>query len=223
MINKKTDVIILASGDSSRFLDKQKKQNKKINSKSLTDIAIEYFINRKDIRNIIITCNKKFQLITKYKKKVIFVIGGKTRSHSVYNALNFIHSNLMIPSNILIHDVARPYINKNDLNKLLKIKVKTGVALGYPITNAIKSVGKNLVVKNNIERNNLYISFTPQFFNFKKIYNAYKKILDNKVNVDDDLEALMYDSHKVKLMISSPGNIKLTYKDDLDILNKILL
>ncbi|GIR56057.1 MAG: hypothetical protein CM15mP63_0620 [Gammaproteobacteria bacterium] len=40
--------------------------------------------------------------------------------------------------------------------------------------------------------------------------------------MDDDLEVMTYDSHKVKIMISSPGNIKITYKDDLYVLSKLL-
>ena len=64
--------------------------------------------------------------------------------------------------------------------------------------------------------------FSSCEFNFKKLYNAYKKVINDKVNVDDDLEVMTYDSHKVKIMISSPGNIKITYKDDLYVLSKLL-
>ena len=222
MIKNKNDVIILAAGNSQRFRDKQKKQNKKISNQSLVDIAIRYFINRKEINNIFVAYNKKIPLNTKYKSKIIFVTGGITRSHSVYNVLNHIITNYKPSNNIIIHDVARPYINKTDLNKLLKIFTTTGIALGYPLTNAIKYVNNNHVVESNIDRNNLVASFTPQKFNFKKLYNAYKKVINDKINVDDDLEVMTYDSHKVKIMISSPGNIKITYKDDLYVLSKLL-
>ena len=59
MIKNKNDVIILAAGNSQRFRDKQKKQNKKISNQSLVDIAIRYFVNRKEINNIFVTYNKK--------------------------------------------------------------------------------------------------------------------------------------------------------------------
>ena len=108
------------------------------------------------------------------------------------------------------------------MTKLINQYTTTGVALGYPLTNAIKYVNKNLIVASNIERKNLMASFTPQKFNFKKLYNAYNKVINDKISVDDDLEAMSYDSHKVKIMISSPGNIKITYKDDLYVLSKLL-
>ena len=167
MIKNKNDVIILAAGNSQRFRDKQKKQNKKISNQSLVDIAIRYFINRKEINNIFVTYNKKIPLNTKYKNGIIFVEGGRTRSHSVYNVLNHIITNYKPSNNIIIHDAARPYINKADLNKLLKIFTTTGVALGYPLTNAIKYVNNNHVVISSIDRNNLVASFTPQKFNFR--------------------------------------------------------
>ena len=92
MIKNKNDVIILAAGNSQRFRDKQKKQNKKISNQSLVDIAIRYFINRKEINNIFVTYNKKIPLNTKYKNGIIFVEGGRTRSHSVYNVVNHINA-----------------------------------------------------------------------------------------------------------------------------------
>ncbi len=222
MNKNKSDVIVLAAGNSQRFRDKLKKQNKKICNKSLVDISIRYFISRKEINKIFVAYNKNVPLNTKYKKDIIFVKGGKTRSESVYNVLEYIVANIKPSTNIIIHDVARPYINKTDLNRLLKMYTTTGVALGYPITNAIKYVNKNLDVISNIDRNNLFASFTPQKFNFRKLYSAYKKIINNKISVDDDLEAMTYDSHKVKIMLSSPGNIKITFKDDLYVLSKLL-
>ena len=222
MNKNKSDVIVLAAGNSQRFSDKLKKQNKKISNKSLVDIAIRYFISRKEINNIFVAYNKNIPLNTKHKKDLTFVAGGKTRSPSVYNVLEYISTNIKPSNNIIIHDVARPYINKTDLNKLLNIYTTTGVALGYPITNAIKYVNKNLDVVSNIDRSNLFASFTPQKFNFRKLYSAYKKIINNRISVDDDLEAMTYDSHKVKIMLSSPGNIKITFKDDLYVLSKLL-
>ena len=76
MIKNKNDVIILAAGNSQRFRDKQKKQNKKISNQSLVDIAIRYFINRKEINNIFVTYNKKIPLNTKYKNGIIFDLKG---------------------------------------------------------------------------------------------------------------------------------------------------
>ena len=46
----------------------------------------------------------------------------------------------------------------------------TGLSLGYPLTNALKKVNSGLQVTGNIKRDNLYMSFTPQIFNFSKLF-----------------------------------------------------
>ena len=58
-------------------------------------------------------------------------------------------------------------------------------------------------------------------FNFIKIYDAYKKIISAKVDIDDDLQAMRFDSHKVKILLSSPFNVKLTYESDLTDIIKV--
>ena len=186
-------------------------------NKSIGNINSRPFLNSEVTSQILY--GEKFKILSKSK--------GWVKIKTKYdNYTGFIKSQKFLkkfkPTNILIHDAARPYINKTDLNKLLKIFTTTGVALGYPLTNAIKYVNNNHVVISSIDRNNLVASFTPQKFNFRKLYNAYKKVLNDKINVDDDLEVMTYDSHKVKIMISSPGNIKITYKDDLYVLSKLL-
>ena len=83
MNKNKSDVIVLAAGNSQRFCDKLKKQNKKISNKSLVDIAIRYFISRKEINNIFVAYNKNIPLNTKYKKDITFVAGGKTSAKTI--------------------------------------------------------------------------------------------------------------------------------------------
>ena len=64
MNKNKSDVIVLAAGNSQRFRDKLKKQNKKICNKSLVDISIRYFISRKEINKIFVAYNKNVPLNT---------------------------------------------------------------------------------------------------------------------------------------------------------------
>jgi 2-C-methyl-D-erythritol 4-phosphate cytidylyltransferase len=115
-------------------------------------------------------------------------------------------------------------VDISDIKKLIKCSngLKTGVGLGYPLTNALKILNKELTVIDNIKRNNMFLSFTPQIFNFLKLFDSYKKVIKNKTEVDDELEAMHINSYKVKIMISSPRNIKLTYKEDLKVLSDLI-
>ena len=125
---------------------------------------------------------------------------------------------------MIIHDAARPCINTKEINKLLVQfkKFRIGASLGYPLTNALKKINNSSIVINNIKRDNLYMSFTPQVFNFSKLFDAYSDIMKKKVQVDDEIEAMSLSNYKVKLIKASVGNIKLTYQDDLEVIKALM-
>ena len=144
--------------------------------------------------------------------------GGNTRTKSVYNALKYISTIEQLPKKVLIHDAARPCVSSEDMKKILyhSRNLITGVSPGYPLTNALKRVNKNLIVIDNIRRNNLFMSFTPQAYIFTKLLEAYNVIIDKKIQVDDEIEAMAQLNYKVKIIRTSIDNIKLTYIDDLN-------
>ena len=222
MKNKICDAIVLAAGASTRFKSSISKQFLKINNKSLIDIAIQNLSSIKKIRNIYIVLKKNNPYKT--RKGLQIIIGGRTRTKSVFKSLNFVSKTQDVPDNILIHDAARPCLDTRDLKELFSKgnSSATGLSLGYPLTNALKKVNSGLQVTSNIKRDNLYMSFTPQIFNFSKLFLAYTDIIKKEQNVDDEIEAMTKSGHKVKLMKSSPRNIKLTYQDDLEVVKALM-
>ena len=138
MKNKICDAIVLAAGAGTRFNSSTPKQFLKINNKNLIDIAIQNLNSIKEIRNIYIVLKKNNPY--KVSKDLKIIIGGATRTKSVFKSLNFVSKTEDVPSNILIHDAARPCLDARDLKKLF-VKGNsstTGLSLGYPLTNALK-------------------------------------------------------------------------------------
>ena len=56
----------------------------------------------------------------------------------------------------------------------------------------------------------------------EKLYQSIKACLDEKYDVDDDIEALLLNSLKCSMIMSSPTNIKVTYKSDINYIKKLL-
>ena len=225
MKSEKYDAIILAAGAGKRFQSSKPKQYLKINSKNLIDISIEKIINTKKINNIYVVVDKNsIYKIPSDSTNIFLVTGGSTRTKSVYNALRFVSKSNSQSKNIIIHDAARPCVETKDINKLLieSKRLRVGASLGYPLTNALKKINKNLIVINNIKRDNLYMSFTPQVFNFSKLFSAYSDIIKNKAQVDDEIEAMSLLNNSVKIIKASIGNIKLTYQDDLKVIKALM-
>ena len=225
MSNRIFDAVILAAGKGIRFNSSKPKQYHKINNKSLINIAIEQILKIKKFKNIylVLDRNHSYQL-PKELSNIYLVKGGNTRTKSVFNALKAISNSKSIPKNVLIHDAARPCVSVKDIKNLLKYakNLNTGLSLGYPLTNALKKINTRLIVTGNIKRNNLYMSFTPQVYNFTKLFDAYNDIIYKKIQVDDEIEAMSYLGYKVKIIRTSVDNIKLTYNDDLRIIKKLM-
>ena len=219
------DAIILAAGSSKRFDSSQFKQYFKINNKSLIDLAIYNLNYPKKLRTIYVVLNKESNYkIPKNIRNVETLIGGNTRTKSVYKALSYLSKDKDSPYNVLIHDAARPCLDIKELKELIEKgnSISTGLSLGYPLTNALKRVGSGLNVIENIKRNHLYMSFTPQLYNFAKLFKAYTDIINKKLNVDDEIEAMTKLGYKVKIIKSSPRNIKLTYQDDVKVIKDLM-
>jgi len=219
-----TDVLILASGKSSRYISRTKKQNIKINGISIVDVAISKFLEFKQIRNIYLITND-LSLVGKseYKAKLKAIKGGSSRAKSVFNGLKYLYNNKP-PKNVIIHDVVRPIIDKKDMKNLISYipKIKTGIGFGYPLTNALKEVGKDYKIKKNIKKENYFVSFTPQLFNFDKLIKSYNNVVAKNIAVDDDLEVMHVNSYAVSILKSSPFNVKLTYIEDLEKIKRVM-
>ena len=54
------------------------------------------------------------------------------------------------------------------------------------------------------------------------IRDRYNAIIDKKIQVDDEIEAMAQLNYKVKIIRTSIDNIKLTYIDDLDVIQRLM-
>ena len=109
--------IILASGQSKRFNSNKAKQFITYKNKALFEHSLDKAITSKLFKKIILVVNDKKQIKKKYSKNVFIIKGGKERSDSSLIALK--HIKKFNPTNVLIHDAARPNFTINLLNKLI--------------------------------------------------------------------------------------------------------
>ncbi|NWF52107.1 MAG: 2-C-methyl-D-erythritol 4-phosphate cytidylyltransferase [Nitrospirae bacterium] len=138
--------------------------------------------------------------------------GGKERQDSVYNALKLINDENCI---VLIHDGARPFVEKGLIEKAIKeLKGFDGVITGIPLNDTIKEVGEG-IVRSTLKRDFLWAIQTPQVFSFKKLFDAYEmSIKDGFYSTDDSALVERYGG-KIKVIFGSYRNIKITTPDDM--------
>lgn len=157
--------------------------------------------------------------ITKVKR---IVPGGRERQESVYNALKMLDDKTSV---VLIHDGARPLIDADIIRRsLYELRDGDGVVVGVPVKDTIKKAEsqESLIVQKTLNRNLLWAIQTPQVFFYKKIKDAYERAFADRYYATDDAAIVEQYDGKVKIVMGSYRNIKITTPEDIKIAEAIL-
>ena len=138
------------------------------------------------------------------------VLGGDTRSQSVYNALQATNADI-----VLIHDGARPFVARAVIENCLQSVRAYGsgiCAVDCVDTVAITQNGNIVDVPN---RETLKQIQTPQGFFRENILSAYQQALKNpQAKFTDDSSVFALYCGKPHICAGARDNIKLTYAED---------
>ena len=150
-----------------------------------------------------------------------FTFGGKERMHSVYNGLSAFTST---PEIVFIHDVARPFISVELLQKLLQTTQSHGAACpASKVTDTLKRTSSDQPsVLTSVDRENLWAMQTPQTFVYSEILHAYQEAIESGDQLTDDTSALEGKGGKVYILDNPSPNPKLTTPADLPMMEFLL-
>ena len=152
--------------------------------------------------------------------------GGKERQDSVYSGLKRIEDTNSI---VLIHDGVRPLIEPRLVGELIKYMADAirnkedfdGIIPGVPVKDTIKETEAGFVRK-TLKRVSLWAVQTPQVFSCKKILNAYDKAEREGYYATDDAALIERYGGKIKIVMGSYTNIKITTPEDLVVAEALL-
>ena len=229
----KISVIIAAGGKSVRLGENTSKQFVLLENKPLLFYSLEKFLSMKEVNEIIISSdnvnatNKMLDSLI-LKNNVKTISGGELRQDSVYRGF----CSLELPCDlVVIHDVARPFFEISDLQNCINEAYESGASvLAVPVTDTIKKVksdnnNNKLAVEKTIQRDGLYQIQTPQVFKYDLLLDAYKKLYkdkNNKLTFTDEAAMLEHLGKTVSIVIGKRKNIKITFREDLEIAEAVL-
>jgi len=205
--------IILAAGESKRFNSKTPKPYHLYNGKPLIQHSIDKARLCKKINKIIIVVNKKHKKFIKNLKikNTKIIQGGKTRAKSAFNSLQAIKG--LNVSNVLIHDAARPNFSIKLIDKLIKeLRFNQCVVPAIKVTDSVKLKNKKKII--NLNRENVYLTQTPQAFDYKTLYKLQS---DKSSKITDDSNLFISAGKKIKLINGEVNNKKITINSDIRI------
>lgn len=213
-------LLIAAAGEGKRF--GKDKLFLKINGKTILEWSILNFKNIKFQKKVLILKKEKLkdEKIKKIFKDFLIVEGGEKRAISVYNGFKAISPDKN--SYVIIHDGARPYVPKSLIKNLIKeVKNEKVIVPVLKIRDTIKKI-ENGYIKKTIDRKGLFLVQTPYIFKASALIDAYKQKKEKWENLTDESQLLEMLKIPVKVIEGSPLNIKITYREDFEIIKKIL-
>ena len=202
--------ILLSAGKSKRFKSKLEKQFITYKNKPLFEHSLKTALDSKLFKKILVVSNKKIKNIS--YKNIDVIKGGVERHNSTQKALNYLKNKKI--RNVFIHDAARPNLSINLLKRLKKELKKNNAVVPYLNSeNSVKYKFKNKI--NNLNRDKVLLTQTPQCFNFKELFSLYKT---NEDKITDEASLYLKNNRKIKFIYGDKKNFKITTIDDFNYL-----
>lgn len=220
-MKQKIFCIVPAAGSGSRFGRETPKLLFPINKRPAIEWTAKALISSKVFEKIIFAIppgSHQFDFLKELSPSIEIVQGGAERVESVLKAYDACDANE--DDIILVHDGARPYINKELIDSIVVgVREHTAVTIASKILDTVKRVSDD-VVKETLNRNELVTVQTPQGFLSGVLREAFKSKKDNVAYTDES--SLVEQVHPVHVIFSKELNPKLTTVEDIWILEKLL-
>lgn len=214
--------IIVAGGKGIRMGYDTPKQFLDLCGKPIIVHTIERFSQIPSVEILITLPKEHFESWSSIQKQyfpnisISTIEGGKTRFHSVLNALNSIKEEIGL---VGIHDGVRPLIDSQTIERCyneasIKGSAVTSVSLKDSIRETVN--GESL----SRDRSNYKIIQTPQVFDLQRLKKAFKQGYSDTFT--DDASVYEADGNTIHLVEGNYKNIKITTKEDLSFASSLL-
>lgn len=228
----KNIALIIAGGVGARMHQDIPKQFINVHDKPVIIYTLEVFQQHPNIDAIEVVClegwhdilwayAKQFG-ITKLEK---IVNGGETGQDSIRNGLFDLAQRYHDDDDIvLIHDAIRPMVSADIISDNIRVCRKYGNATTViPCTSVMLRTGDSVVSDDQVPRDNLKITQTPQTFYINELIEVHKKAIKKNLEPSIASCALYVEmGKKVYLSAGSEKNIKLTTSEDIEIFSALL-
>jgi 2-C-methyl-D-erythritol 4-phosphate cytidylyltransferase len=224
--------VILAAGSGSRTGLSTPKQFLPLGGKTVLEHSVQTFNNHPSIDQVVIVTAPEFMERVKaivkengWSKVTAVLAGGKERYDSSLAAVRYFAD---CPDAVMLfHDAARPLVSERIISDALKaMEQYDAVDVAIPAVDTIVQCDREGTFMESIQdRSLLWRMQTPQGFRQKTIEKAYSIALkDPKFTATDDCGTVLryLPDVKVGIVRGSERNIKLTYADDLALLQFLL-
>lgn len=227
-MEEKTAAIVLAAGSGKRMKNAVSKQYLELGGRPLLYYALKAF-EQSVIGQIVLVVPEghetycRTEIVEKYgfEKVHCIVKGGAERYLSVYEGLRALEN----CEYVFIHDAARPFLTNDIIDRAWEaVRTYRACVVGMPAKDTIKIADDEGFTQYTPDRNRVWITQTPQVFEYSLICKAYEQMLeqDNCCVTDDAMVLEQTSGQKAKWVEGSYYNIKVTTPEDLPVAETFL-
>jgi 2-C-methyl-D-erythritol 4-phosphate cytidylyltransferase len=149
--------------------------------------------------------------------RLLLAAGGEERQHSVANGLHRLPPG---PGIVLVHDAARPFVERQLIDRVLAVAALGAAAVpGLPLPDTVKETDTAGLVVRTVPRDRLVVVQTPQAFPRAMLETAHQRARSDAMalTATDDAALCERLGHAVRVVAGSPRNIKITTQEDFAI------
>lgn len=148
------------------------------------------------------------------------VDGGTERQISVSNGLDRLAPGVEI---VVIHDAARPFVSPAAIQAAIDAAAECGAAtVAIPCTDTILEADQERFLAATPDRKTMWACQTPQTFRVEVIREAHAAARRDGVALTDDASLVQRTGGKVKLVLGTPLNFKVTTPTDLALADGVI-
>ena len=220
--------LVTAAGCGSRMGGGEKKEYRKLGSRSVLETTVLAMIDAGIFDFGVITCpvgkidtTKEIlspidSLISDSGISILYCEGGAERQDSVLNGLEKLNTHHPETAAVLIHDGARPWVSPAVIRSVAQALTGAGGAAPVvPSVDAMKQIDGSGIITHHLPRRETVSVQTPQGFRFREILQAHRKASTDGRKYIDDTEIFSRYAGEVTTVAGETANKKITYAEDL--------
>ena len=237
------DTVVVAAGVGKRFGNQMPKQYTHIGSQTVLQHSIAALskVHQLSTCYLVVSEEDTIAKTLGFSMPIEWVIGGKERMNSVFNAVQTIWRQYQNPLSdkdfsekashhaydnhwVLIHDAARPCVNPSDIEKLITQTTQqfsqqsAGGLLAVLVRDTVKQITHaqdKVLAQKTLDRSQLWLAQTPQIFPLATLYDYLTQAIEQTIAFTDEASLFEHFGKQPLLVEGSHSNIKLTFPEDL--------
>lgn len=222
-------LLLISGGTGKRFGQATPKQyHKNKNGKMIIEQSIENF-NSDEFEGAVVVSSEEYKdvccdlLAQNGFKNVLWAPSGKERTDSIRNGVNALVSKFGTGDKnfVFVQEAVRPFVTRKMIDALVnfddsKVAVSPAVHPVVLYANLNEDGSQSLIQKTNIVELQL-----PKRLNLSIAHELINNTQKDSSVILDETELFLDAGHRISFVPGEQSNIKITYFEDLNVLNKL--